>query len=614
MSVKNLEQYFLEVQKPGRYTGGEQGSIIKNKNNIDVRFAFCFPDTYEVGMSHLGMKILYSQFNSKDNIWCERVFAPWIDFEEIMRKNDIPLFALESRDPLTDFDIIGFTLQYELSYTNVLNMLTLAKIPLKSCERKELKNIIVAGGPCACNPEPLADFIDVFFLGEGEEVDLEFIELYNKHKKLGSSKYEFLTEAAKIEGVYIPAFYDIEYNTDNTIKSIIPKNGAPATVKKRIIKNLDEVFYPDTFVVPYIGIVHDRAVQEVFRGCIRGCRFCQAGYIYRPVREKSWEMVNGQAKALCDNTGYEEISLSSLSTSDYTEIEPLLNEMLNWSETDKVSISLPSLRIDNFSDELLEKIKKIKKSGLTFAPEAGTQRLRDVINKNVTEKEILDTCNIAFIGGYTNVKLYFMMGLPTETDEDIIGIAELGQQIVNEYYANPNKIKGRGVNVSISLATFVPKPFTPFQFEPQITRDEIERRQKLLVDLVTTKKIKISWHESETSQLEGVFARGDRRLGAVIQKAFELGCKFDSWGECFDYDKWNEAFESCGISPEFYANRLRSYDEVMPWDHLDYFVTKKFLINENKLAHEAKTTMNCREKCAGCGAAQCGVGVCYEKN
>lgn len=614
MSIPNLENYFLEVQKPGRYTGGEQGSVIKDKSKVDVRFAFCFPDTYEVGMSHLGMKILYSQFNSVENIWCERVFAPWIDFEEVMRKNNIPLFALESRDPLTEFDIIGFTLQYELSYTNVLSMLDLSGIPLKSKDRKELKNIIVAGGPCVCNPEPLADFIDVFFLGEGEEVDLEFIELYNKHKKLGSSKMNFLIEAAKIEGVYVPALYDVDYNDNGTIKSVTATNGAPETIKKRIINDLDKVHYPDTFVVPYIGIIHDRAVQEVFRGCIRGCRFCQAGYIYRPVREKSWETVNKQAKALCDNTGYEEISLSSLSTSDYTEIEPLLNEMLDWSEKDKVSISLPSLRIDNFSDELLEKIKKVKKSGLTFAPEAGTQRLRDVINKNVTEDEILDTCNIAFDGGYTSVKLYFMMGLPTETDEDIKGIAELGQKIVNAYYNNPNKIKGRSVNVSISLATFIPKPFTPFQFEPQIEMDEIRRRQQLLVDSVTTKKIKISWHESETSLLEGVFARGDRRLGEVLLKAYQNGCKFDSWGECFDYEKWDKAFNECGVDPKFYANRQRTYDEIMPWDHLDYFVTKKFLINENKLAHNATTTLNCREKCAGCGAAVCKVGVCYEKN
>ncbi len=613
MDKKKLEKLLLTVQKPGRYTGGEQGSVMKDKKDVDVRFAFCFPDTYEVGMSHLGMKILYSLFNSYDYVWCERVFAPWIDFEEIMRKNGIPLFALESQDAVSDFDIIGFTLQYELSYTNILNMLDLAGVPLKSADRKELKNIVVAGGPCACNPEPLSDFVDVFFLGEGEEVDIEFINLYREYKKNNKSKEEFLIAASKIKGCYVPSLYDIDYNSNGTIKSVTAKSGAPEKIEKRIITDLDSAHYPETFVVPYIGIIHDRAVQEVFRGCIRGCRFCQAGYIYRPVREKGNETVNRQAHTLCKNTGYEEISLSSLSTSDYTELEPLLNEMLDWSDKEKVSISLPSLRVDNFSPELLEKVKKVKKSGLTFAPEAGTQRLRDVINKNVTEEEIMNTCSIAFQGGYTSVKLYFMMGLPTETDEDIIGIAELGQRIVNEYYKNPDKPKGRGVNVSISLATFVPKPFTPFEFEPQITREEIARRQKLLVDNTTTKKITISWHESETSLLEGVFARGDRRLSEVILRAFELGCKFDSWGECFDYEKWSRAFSDAGLNPEFYTNRKREYEEILPWDHLDYFVSKDFLIKENKLAHSEKTTPNCREKCANCGAAVCKSGVCYEK-
>ena len=613
MDNKELEKILLTVQKPGRYTGGEQGSVVKDKSKVDVRFAFCFPDTYEVGMSHLGIKILYSQFNTYDYVWCERVFAPWTDFETIMREKGIPLFALESLDPVADFDIIGFTLQYELSYTNVLNMLDLAGIPIHSADRKGLKNIVVAGGPCTCNPEPLADFIDVFFPGEGEEVDMEFIDLYREHKKRGSSKEEFLREAAKIEGVYVPAFYDVSYNPDGTVEKYTPREGAPATVKKRIIRNLDATFYPSELVVPYIEIIHDRAVEEVFRGCIRGCRFCQAGYIYRPVREKSWRTVDKQAHDLCRSSGYEDISLSSLSTSDYTELEPLLKSMLEWSEKENVSISLPSLRVDNFSEELLEKIKKVKKSGLTFAPEAGTQRLRDVINKNVTEEEIFRTCNTAFKGGYTNVKLYFMMGLPTENDDDIRGIAELGQKIVDLYYKNPDKPKGRGVTVSVSLATFVPKPFTPFEFEPQITSDEIERRQKLLVSSLTTKKVQVSWHESDTSLLEGAFARGDRRLGAVLERAFALGCKFDSWGESFDFSKWMQAFEDCGLDPAFYANRTRSYDEVMPWDHLDFFVSKKFLINENKLAHEEKTTPNCREKCAGCGAAVCGVGVCYEK-
>lgn len=613
MNNKELEKILLTVQKPGRYTGGEQGSVIKDKSKVDVRFAFCFPDTYEVGMSHLGIKILYSQFNTYDYVWCERVFAPWTDFETIMREKGIPLFALESLDPVADFDIIGFTLQYELSYTNVLNMLDLAGIPIHSADRKGLKNIVVAGGPCTCNPEPLADFIDVFFPGEGEEVDMEFIDLYREHKMRGSSKEEFLREAAKIEGVYVPAFYDVSYNPDGTVEKYTPREGVPATVKKRIIRDLDSTFYPSELVVPYIEIIHDRAVEEVFRGCIRGCRFCQAGYIYRPVREKSWRTVDKQAHDLCRSSGYEDISLSSLSTSDYTELEPLLKSMLEWSEKENVSISLPSLRVDNFSEELLEKIKKVKKSGLTFAPEAGTQRLRDVINKNVTEEEIFRTCNTAFKGGYTNVKLYFMMGLPTENDDDIRGIAELGQKIVDLYYKNPDKPKGRGVTVSVSLATFVPKPFTPFEFEPQITSDEIERRQKLLVSSLTTKKVQVSWHESDTSLLEGAFARGDRRLGAVLERAFALGCKFDSWGESFDFSKWMQAFEDCRLDPAFYANRTRSYDEVMPWDHLDFFVSKKFLINENKLAHEEKTTPNCREKCAGCGAAVCGVGVCYEK-
>ena len=613
MDNEKLERILLTVQKPGRYTGGEPGSVMKDKSDIDVRFAFCFPDTYEIGMSHLGMKILYSQFNSKEHIWCERVFAPWTDFETIMRKENIPLFALESRDPISEFDIIGFTLQYEMSYTNVLNMLELGNIPLLSKDRHDLKNLVVAGGPCVCNPEPLADFVDIFFLGEGEEVDLELIELYRECKKNGICKEEFLRRASKIEGVYVPSLYDVSYNGDGTVKAVTPIGDAPAVINKRIIKDLDSAFYPDTFVVPYIGIVHDRAVQEVFRGCIRGCRFCQAGFIYRPVREKSWQTVDRQAHDLCRNTGYEEISLSSLSTSDYTELEPLLNNMLDWSEKENVSISLPSLRIDNFSEELLEKIKKVKKSGLTFAPEAGTQRLRDVINKNVTEEEIFRTCRTAFEGGYTNVKLYFMMGLPTETDDDIKGIAELGQKIVDEYYKNPNKPKGKGVNVSVSLATFIPKPFTPFEFEPQIEREEMERRQKLLVSSLTTKKVQVSWHESETSLLEGTFARGDRRLGRVLLRAHELGCTFDAWAEGFDFEKWSAAFEECGIDPKFYACRTRSYDEVFPWDHLNYFVSKSFFINENKLAHQAVTTPNCREKCGGCGAAESKVGVCREK-
>ena len=610
---ERLEQLFCTVQKPGRYSGGELNSIVKEKSAEQVRFAFCFPDTYEIGMSHLGMKILYSQFNSREDIWCERVFAPWIDFEEVMKRENIPLFALESRDALSDFDIIGFTLQYELSYTNVLNMLELGGVPLRAEQRTGLSPLVVAGGPCTCNPEPLADFIDIFFLGEGEESDLEVIELYRKFRDSGGSKEDFLREAAKLEGVYVPSLYNVSYNADGTVAEVSACGGAPATVKKRICKKMDEAYYPDKFVVPYIEIVHDRAVQEIFRGCIRGCRFCQAGYIYRPVREKSPEVINSQAKALCENTGYDELSISSLSTSDYTQLEKLLNEMLEWTEEKRVSLSLPSLRIDNFSPELLEKISHLRKSGLTFAPEAGTQRLRDVINKIVTEDEILGTCRTAFAGGYTQVKLYFMLGLPTETDEDLAGIAELGQKIVNEYYNMPNRPKGKAVNVGISVSTFVPKPFTPFQFEPQITRDEIVRRQKYLRDCITTRKISLSWHGNETSFLEGVLARGDRRLGKVIETAFKKGCRFDSWDECFSLEKWYEAFEECNIDPAFYANRARKFDEITPWEHLDYGITKKFLICQNKLAHDAITTPNCREKCAGCGANEFGEGVCFEK-
>ena len=613
MDNKKFENLLLSVQKPGRYSGGEMGSVIKDKEKVDVRFAFCFPDTYEIGMSHLGMKILYSCFNAREDVWCERCFAPWLDFEEIMRRENIPLFALESRDPIKDFDFIGFTLQYEMSYTNILNMLDLAGVPLRASERKGLSPLVVAGGPCACNAEPIADFIDIFFLGEGEEVDLEVIDLYKEYKAKGASKEDFLKAAAKIEGVYVPSLYDISYNDDGTVAAITPKGDAPKTIKKRIIKDMDKVFYPDSFVVPLIEVVHDRIVQEVFRGCIRGCRFCQAGFIYRPVREKSSDTINKQAKALFENTGYDEISLSSLSTSDYTEILPLLNKLLDWTCDAHVSLALPSLRIDNFSDELLDKINHIRKSGLTFAPEAGTQRLRDVINKNLTEEEILETCKTAFKGGYTSVKLYFMLGLPTETDEDLKGIADLAQKIVDMYYSMPEKPKGKSVSVSVSVSTFVPKPFTPFQFEPQITPEEIIRRQEYLKSCIKTRKVSLSYHDYSTSLMEGVLARGDRKLSQVIEAAYKKGCRFDSWTECFDLKKWLDAFCECGIDYHFYANRLRGYDEITPWEHLDFAVTKQFLIRENKTAHSEKTTPNCREKCAACGANCYGEGVCYEK-
>lgn len=602
MLREKIEKHLLSVQKPSRYIGGEVGSIIKDKSKVDVRFAFCFPDTYDIGMSHLGMKILYSLTNMRENYWCERVFAPSEDFETIMRENDIPLYALESLDPIRDFDFIGFTMQYELSYTNVLNMLDLAGIPVFAKDRtEELTQIVVAGGPCVCNPEPLVDFFDIFILGEGEEVNLELMDLYFEMKKQGASRLDFLHKAAQIEGIYVPRFYKFSYKDDGTILKVEATDGAPAVVRKRIIRDLDKVFYPDNFVVPFTEIVQDRVSVEVLRGCIRGCRFCQAGFIYRPFREKNVDTVVKEAKCLCENTGYDEVSLASLSTSDHSDIDLMLTELINYTAQEKINLSLPSLRMDNFSESLLEKIKRVRKSGLTFAAEGGTQRLRDVINKNITEEEIMNTCRIAFEGGYATVKLYFMMGLPTETDEDIVGIAELAQRVVDLFYSIENRPKGKGVQVSVSCATFVPKPFTPFEFEPQDTREMIEHKQKLLVSAIKSKKIRVSWHDSNVSILEAVLAKGDRRLCDVIYTAWKKGCKFDSWSEHYKFDKWMEAFEECGIDPAFYANRRFDYDEILPWDHLDYLVSKDFFIRENKRAHESKTTPHCRKRCSGCG-------------
>lgn len=612
MISKDLERLLLRVQKPGRYVGGELNSVVKKKEEVDVRFAFCFPDTYEVGMSHLGMKILYGLFNEMDGVWCERVFAPWIDMEQEMRAHHIPLYALESGDPIRTFDFIGFTLQYELSFTNVLNMLDLAGVPLKTEDRGEGDPIVVAGGPCACNPEPLADFIDLFFIGEGEEVDCEVIELYRKFRDEGKTRREFLRAAANIGGVYVPSLYQVSYMEDGTLEAVTPLDGAPEKVQKRLMLDVDRSYFPDRFVVPYLEIVHDRAVSEVFRGCIRGCRFCQAGFIYRPVREKSVDTVNRQCRDLCENTGYDEISLSSLSTSDYSKINELLTELLTWTKDGKVSISLPSLRVDGFSEELTSKIKTVRRSGLTFAPEAGTQRLRDVINKNVQEDVLMNTVRTAFAGGWTSIKLYFMIGLPTETMEDVAGIAELGQKVVDEYYANPNKPKGRSVGVTVSASSFVPKPFTPFQWEPQDTIDTLHQKQRHLVSSVKTKKITANWHDADTSFLEAVFARGDRKLCKTLEEAQKRGMKFDGWDDCFSLAKWMEVFQDCGIDPAFYANRRRSFDEVLPWDHIDYGVSKKFLMEECKRAYQDATTPNCREKCSHCGAACFKGGICVE--
>lgn len=610
MIKKEVEKILQYVQKPARYVGGELNSVIKDPDKVDIRYAFCFPDIYEIGMSHLGMKILYGLVNDREDSWCERVFAPDVDMEEQMRKNNVPLFALESGDYIKDFDIIGFTLMYELCYTNVLNMLDLAGIPLYSKDRTELAPIICVGGPCACNPEPIADFVDIVFLGDGEDSTNAVLDLLKECKKKGATKQEFLLKAKDITGVYVPSFYKDSYNADGTLKELVPINGAPEKVKKSVVSDMNKCYYPKEFVVPFISIVHDRAVEEIFRGCIRGCRFCQAGFIYRPIREKSVETINAQSKALIDSTGYDELSLCSLSTSDHSQVNEMLTSLIDWTVKDKISLSLPSLRVDNFSDELVDKLNKVRKSGLTFAPEAGTQRLRDVINKNVTQEEVINTCTKAFDNGWTTVKLYFMMGLPTETMEDIEGIANLGMDVLHAFYNNPNRQKGTGLQVNISCSSFIPKPFTPFQWEPEDTMESLKAKQKHLLESIPSKKIKVSYHETPTSLLEGVLARGDRRLSAVIYSAFKDGCKFDSWDEHFKFASWMKAFEENNLDPYFYTQRKREFSEVLPWDHLDYGISRKFLEKENLKAHENKTTPHCRIKCAGCGANRLNGGHC----
>ena len=600
--MTDLKQRILTaVQKPARYTGGEWGEIKKNLADVRVRVAFCFPDTYEIGMSNVGMRILYGVMNRMEGVWCERVFAPWGDMEQAMGENSLPLWALESQEPVKNFDMIAFTIGYEMAYSNILNMLRLAGIPLHAAERKELKNIVFAGGVCAFNPEPLADFVDFFSLGEGEDSTVEIVSLYDQAKAEGWSKEQFLLAVSKIPGVYVPSFYRQEYNDDGTLRAVIPLNGAPEIVTKRIVEDLDHAFFPTEMIGPSTEIVHDRGNLEAFRGCIRGCRFCQAGFSCRPVRKKSPEVLYRQAIELLEKSGNNEITVSSLSTSDYRGLKELTDQLIPYCQANKVNLSVPSLRADNFSRELMEKLQTVRKSGLTFAPEAGTQRLRDVINKNLTEDEILNTCAQAFSGGWNNVKLYFMLGLPTETDEDVLGIAELVYKVIQAWKENAVN-KKRGLRVHVATAYFVPKPHTPFQWEKQITPQEYLRRCKLLKSHFYSKSIVYDYHSPDLSRVEAVFARGDRRLGPVIEAAVENGARLDGWDEYFDYGKWLDAFEKCGVDVDYYTTRGFGEEELLPWDAIDVGVSKKFLLRERKRAYENLVTPDCRHGCAGCGA------------
>jgi radical SAM family uncharacterized protein len=595
------DEILSKVIKPGRYTGGEVNVITKKPSDVDIRFGICFPDVYEVGMSHLGIKILYHKINEREDSYCERAFAPWSDMETLMRENNIPLYALESKDELNKFDFVGFTLQYEMSYSNILNMLDLAGIPILSAERSN-HPFIIFGGPCAYNPEPLADIGDIFVLGEAEEVIDEILDAYKVWEKSNRSRIEYLEMVSKIKGVYVPCLYTVEYNSDGTIKSRTPKNkNYPEIIEKRIIENLDKSYYPKDIIVPLTEIVHDRIMLETFRGCTRGCRFCQAGIIYRPVREKSKETLIEQAEALIRSTGYDEISLTSLSICDYSEIQNLVNDLVKKYENEKVGISLPSLRIDSFSVDLINEIQKVRKTGLTFAPEAGSQRMRDVINKGVTEEDLIKSAGSAFESGWSTIKLYFMIGLPFETMEDVEGIAALAQRVVDTYMAVPKEKRKKGLSITVSTSSFVPKPFTPFQWVPQDRMETLREKQQFLKSKIKSKYVTYNWHESHTSYLEAIFARGDRRLTKVLIKAFENGCKFDGWQEHFSFDKWMDAFRECNINPEFYAYRDREVDEILPWDFIDVGVSKKYLQIEFKRAKNAELTRDCRLGCTGCG-------------
>ena len=596
-----LQRILPTVQKPARYTGGEYNEIQKDPAQVRVDVAFCFPDTYEIGMSNVGMRILYGVMNEMDGVWCQRVFAPWGDMEEAMRQDHIPLWALESGKAVKDFDMIAFTIGYEMCYTNILNMLNLAGVPLYARERKGLNQMVFAGGVCTFNPEPLADFIDFFSLGEGEESTVEIVSLYDRAKAEGWSKETFLLEVSKIPGVYVPSFYEHKYNPDGTLAEIVPLHGAPRTVTKRIVEDLDKAYYPTKMIVASTEIVHDRANLELFRGCVRGCRFCQAGFSCRPVRKKSPEVLYRQAVETLEDSGHNEITLSSLSTSDYRGLKELTDDMLSYCVDNRINLSVPSLRADNFSRELMMKLRTQRKSGLTFAPEAGTQRLRDVINKNLTEEEILTTCANAFSGGWDHVKLYFMLGLPTETDEDVLGIAELVHKVILTWKEHASN-KKRGLRVHVATAYFVPKPHTPFQWEKQITPEEYLRRCHLLKDHFYSKSVEYNYHTPDISRLEAVTARGDRRLGPVIAEAARNGAKLDGWDEYFNYQIWMDAFKTCGVDPDYYTIRGFGEDELLPWDPINVGVSKKFLLRERKRAYEGIITPDCRHGCSGCGA------------
>lgn len=611
------DDILLSIEKPARYIGGEVNSVMKDKHEVDIRFAMCFPDVYEIGMSHLGIQILYSMFNNREDIYCERVYSPWTDLDPILRENKIPLFTLETQEPVKNFDFLGITLQYEMCYTNVLQILDLSQIPLHTCDRTENDPIVIGGGPCAYNPEPLADFFDLFYIGEGETVYFELMDRYKENKKAGGTRKQFLERAAEIPGIYVPAFYDVTYKKDGTIECFRPNNEhAMPVVTKQIVTDMDSVGYIEKPLVPFIKVTQDRVVLEIQRGCIRGCRFCQAGDVYRPLREHSLEYLKHYAYGMLRSTGHEEISLSSLSSSDYSQLEGLVNFLIDEFKGKGVNISLPSLRIDAFSLDVMSKVQDVKKSSLTFAPEAGSQRLRDVINKGLTEEVILKGAADAFESGWNRVKLYFMLGLPTETVEDMEGIALLSEKIAEAYYDIPKDQRNGKVQIVASSSFFVPKPFTPFQWARMCTKEEFIERANIVRgkfrEMKNFKSLKYNWHEAELTVLEGVLARGDRRVGAVIEEAYRTGAIYDSWSEYFKNDVWMRAFETCGVDIGFYTTRERSLDEVFPWDFIDAGVSKEFLIREWNHAVKEEVTPNCRQRCSGCGARDFGCGVCYE--